>query len=44
MAALAAGGPPATLANSLLPFAHDRAGSLGGVTTVVGFCASLLGS
>jgi len=44
MAALAAGGLLAMLANSLMPFAFDRAGALAGVATVVGFCLSLLGS
>jgi ZIP family zinc transporter len=44
MAALAAGGLLAMLTNSLIPFAYDRAGSLAGVATVVGFCASLFGS
>jgi zinc transporter, ZIP family len=41
---LAAGGLLAMLTNSLMPFAYDRAGSLAGVATVVGFCASLVGS
>jgi ZIP family zinc transporter len=44
MAALAAGGLLAMLTNSLMPFAYDRAGSLAGVATVVGFCVSLVGS
>lgn len=44
MAALAAGGLLAPLTNSLAPFAYERAGSLAGVATVVGFCAALLGS
>jgi ZIP family zinc transporter len=44
MAALAAGGLLAMLTNSLIPFAYDRAGSLAGAATVVGFCASLFGS
>jgi ZIP family zinc transporter len=44
MAALAAGGILAMLTNSLMPFAYDRAGSLAGVATAVGFCASLLAS
>jgi len=43
MAALAAGGLLAMLTNSLMPFAFERAGSLAGVATVVGFCLSLLG-
>jgi ZIP family zinc transporter len=42
MAALAAGGLLAMLTNSLIPFAYERAGSLAGVATVVGFCASVL--
>ncbi|MGH3078865.1 MAG: ZIP family metal transporter [Gaiellaceae bacterium] len=44
MAALAAGGLLAMLTNSLIPFAYERAGSLAGVATVVGFCVSLLGT
>jgi len=44
MAALAAGGLLAMLSNSLMPFAYERAGALAGAATVVGFCASLLGS
>ena len=44
MAALAAGGLLAMLTNSLMPFAYERAGALAGAATVVGFCASLLGS
>jgi hypothetical protein len=32
------------LANSLFPFAYERARSLGGVATAVGFCVSLLAS
>jgi ZIP family zinc transporter len=44
MAALAAGGLLAMLTNSLMPFAYERAGSLAGAATVVGFCVSLLGS
>ena len=44
MAALAAGGLLAMLTNSLMPFAYERAGSLAGVATVVGFCVSLLGT
>ena len=43
MAALA-GGSLAMLTNSLMPFAYERAGSLAGVATVVGFCVSLLGT
>jgi ZIP family zinc transporter len=42
-AALAAGGLLAMLANSLVPFAYERAGRLAGVATAVGFCVSLLG-
>jgi zinc transporter, ZIP family len=41
-AALAAGGLLAMLANSLIPFAYERARSLAGVATAVGFCVSLL--
>lgn len=44
MAALAAGGLLAMLTNSLIPFAYERGGELAGVATVVGFCASLVGS
>jgi ZIP family zinc transporter len=44
MAALAAGGLLAMLANSLIPFAYERGGSLVGLATVAGFCVSLLGS
>jgi ZIP family zinc transporter len=44
MAALAAGGLLAMLTNSLIPFAYERAASLAGIATVVGFCTSLLGS
>jgi ZIP family zinc transporter len=43
-AALAAGGLLAMLVNSLIPFAYERAKSLAGVATAVGFCVSLLGS
>jgi ZIP family zinc transporter len=43
-AALAAGGLLAMLANSLIPFAYERAKWLAGVATAVGFCVSLLGS
>jgi hypothetical protein len=32
------------LANSLIPFAYERAQSLAGVAAAVGFCVSLLGS
>jgi hypothetical protein len=34
----------AMLANSLIPFAYERASSLAGVAAAVGFCVSLLGS
>ncbi len=44
MAALAAGGLLAMLTNSLMPFAYERAGAIAGAATVVGFCASLLGT
>ena len=44
MAALAAGGLLAMLTNSLMPFAYERAGAIAGAATVVGFCASVLGS
>ena len=44
MAALAAGGLLAMLTNSLVPFAYERGGSLAGAATVVGFCASLVGT
>lgn len=43
-AALAAGGLLAMLVNSLIPFAYERARSLAGVATAVGFCVSLLGT
>jgi ZIP family zinc transporter len=43
-AALAAGGLIAMLANSLIPFAYERARSLAGVAAAVGFCISLLAS
>jgi ZIP family zinc transporter len=44
MAALAAGGLLAMLANSLVPFAYDKAGHIAGVATVVGFCLSVAGT
>jgi zinc transporter, ZIP family len=44
IAALAAGGILAMLANSLMPFAYERGGALTGAATVVGFCVSLLGT
>jgi ZIP family zinc transporter len=40
-AAFAAGGLLAMLTNSLMPFAFERAGSLAGIFTVVGFALSL---
>jgi ZIP family zinc transporter len=40
MAALAAGGLLAMLTTSLMPFSQERAGSLAGAATVVGFCLS----
>lgn len=43
-AALAAGGLTAMLANSLIPFAYQRAGSLAGVATAVGFSISAVSS
>ncbi len=43
-AALAAGGLLAMLANSLIPFAYQRAAALAGVATAIGFCVSLLGT
>jgi zinc transporter, ZIP family len=43
LAALAAGGLLAMLANSLIPFAYERGGELAGVATVVGFCVSIVG-
>ena len=39
-AALASGGILAMLANSLIPFAHERSDSAG-TWTVVGFCSAL---
>jgi ZIP family zinc transporter len=44
MAALAAGGLLAMLANSLMPFAYEHGGELVGLATVLGFCLSLIGS
>ena len=44
IAALAAGGILAMLADSLMPFAYERGGALTGAATVVGFCVSLLGT
>ena len=41
IAALAAGGLLAMLANSLMPFAYERGGELAGVAVVIGFCVSL---
>lgn len=41
-AAIAAGGLLAMLTNSLIPFAHERGGSLTGVFTVIGFAMSFL--
>ena len=40
-AAFAAGGLVAMLTNSLVPFAYQRAGSLAGITTVVGFAGAV---
>jgi ZIP family zinc transporter len=43
-AAIAAGGLLAMLTGSLVPFAYEKGGSAAAVGTVVGFCASLIGS
>ena len=40
-AAFAAGGLVAMLTNSLVPFAYQRAGSLAGITTVIGFAVAV---
>jgi ZIP family zinc transporter len=42
LAALAAGGLLAMLANSLIPFAYEKAGELAGVGTAIGFCIAVL--
>jgi ZIP family zinc transporter len=44
LAALAAGGLLAMLANSLIPFAYERGGEVAGVATVIGFCLSAVGA
>jgi zinc transporter, ZIP family len=43
-ATLAAGGPIAMLAHSLIPFAFERGRESAGAATAAGFCVSLLGT
>jgi zinc transporter, ZIP family len=43
-AAVAAGGLPAMLTNSLIPFSFERGGTLAGAATALGFCLSVMSS